>query len=86
MRDFFARRLSAVEVAPLEGTYLGWLDFSALGIPLEELERTLLTKARVAMTPGHIFGPGGEGFFRMNLACPRATLEQALERIAGAFD
>ncbi|MFQ5735549.1 MAG: MalY/PatB family protein [Thermodesulfobacteriota bacterium] len=82
VRDLFAGRLPEVKVSPLEGTYLAWLDLRGLGRPHAEVEETLLRKARVAMTPGHIFGPGGEGFFRMNLACPRATVEEAAGRIA----
>ncbi|MBE7414262.1 MAG: hypothetical protein HS130_03115 [Deltaproteobacteria bacterium] len=69
----------------MEGTYLGWLDFRGLGLPEAAVDERLLLKARVDMTPGRIFGPGGEGFYRMNLACPRAVLERALTRIRGAF-
>ncbi len=85
MKGFFEERLPKVKVSPTEGTYLAWLDFRAFGVADAGLEETLLRKARVAMTPGRIFGPGGEGFFRMNLACPRATLEEALRRMEGAM-
>ena len=69
----------------MEGTYLGWLDFNGFGLPDAKVEEILLTKARVAMTPGRIFGPGGEGFYRMNLACPKAVVEEAVRRIVEAF-
>lgn len=81
MRDFLEEKLPEVRVSEMAGTYLGWLDFRALGLPASELEEKLLTQARVAMTPGRIFGAGGEGFFRMNLACPKKVLKEALERI-----
>lgn len=85
MRDFVGAHLPKVNVAQMEGTYLGWLDFNGLGEPHQVIEERLLTKARVAMTPGRIFGKGGEGFFRMNLACPRSVLIAALNRIHKAF-
>ncbi|WKZ31981.1 MAG: MalY/PatB family protein [Thermodesulfobacteriota bacterium] len=85
MRDFFPEKLPEVKVSAMEGTYLGWLDFRGLGLPEAAVDERLLLKARVDMTPGRIFGPGGEGFYRMNLACPRAALEKALTRIYGAF-
>jgi len=83
--DFFSRELEEVRVSPLEGTYLAWLDFNALGIDPALLEERLVRKGRVDMTPGRIFGPGGEGFFRMNLACTAATLTEALERLKTAL-
>lgn len=85
MRDFFSENLPEARVASMEGTYLGWLDFRAFGLSDDELEKILLTSARVAMTPGRIFGAGGEGFFRMNLACQKTILEEALKRIHSAL-
>jgi len=85
MRELVTEKLPAVKAADMEGTYLGWLDFNGLELTDAMLEDTLLAKARVAMTPGRIFGPGGEGFYRMNLACPRKVLEEALLRVISAF-
>ena len=85
MRAFFEENLPEVKVTSLEGTYLAWLDFNGLGTALPALEEALVRKARVDMTQGRIFGPGGDGFFRMNLACPMATLKTALARIKGAL-
>jgi cystathionine beta-lyase len=85
MRKFFTEKLPVVKCAEMEGTYLGWLDFNGFGLADTKIEEILLTKARVAMTPGRIFGPGGEGFYRMNLACPRAVVDEALRRIGAAF-
>lgn len=85
MRDLITKSLPAVKCAHMEGTYLGWLDFNGFGLADSKIEEILLTKARVAMTPGRIFGPGGEGFYRMNLACPRAVVKEAAKRITEAF-
>jgi cystathionine beta-lyase len=70
---------------PLEGTYLVWLDFRELGLPDMELKDILLKKAGVWLDYGPQFGTGGEGFQRMNIACPRSILEEGLSRIAGTF-
>ena len=85
MKELFESELPKVNCAEMEGTYLGWLDFNGFNLPDSKVEEILLTKARVAMTPGRIFGPGGEGFYRMNLACPKAVVEEAVRRIVEAF-
>ena len=78
---YLAEALPQVRVFPLEGTYLAWVDLHALGLSDEELKERILKKARVWLDDGPMFGAGGEGFQRINLACPRSTLEQALEAI-----
>jgi cystathionine beta-lyase len=70
-----------IKVAPLEGTYLGWLDFRELGLSDNEIEGLILGDAKVWLDNGQQFGSGGEGFQRINLACPREILKQGLERI-----
>lgn len=69
-----------VVVTPLEATYLMWLDCRALGLEQEELMRRLLD-AHVRVNDGLVFGEGGRGFIRLNIGCPRAQLEAALERM-----
>ncbi len=81
--DFIARKIPGVSMTPMQGTYLAWLDCREAGIDGSPFE-FLLKKARVATVEGAAFGPGGEGFVRLNLACPRATLQEALERIRDA--
>jgi len=71
-------------VAPVQGTYLLWLDFRGCGLPAEKLGNFVREHARVALEPGFIFGTGGDGFERMNIACPRSQLAEAMERIAKA--
>jgi cystathionine beta-lyase len=82
---FLAERLPALQVMPLEGTYLAWIDCRALGLPDDRLKARILEGAGVWLNEGPMFGTGGQGFQRLNLACPRATLRQALERLAGAL-
>jgi len=85
LRDFLAARLPAAGVFPLEGTYLAWLDFRGLGLTDAELKQRILHQARVWLDDGPMFGNGGQGFQRLNLACPRAVLREALERLARAL-
>lgn len=68
-----------------EGTYLLWLDCRSLGLTSDELEQLFLRKAKVRLHNGAIFGAGGSGFMRMNVACPRSVLKEALERTAQAI-
>ena len=82
---FLAERLPKVRPFPLEGTYLAFLDMRGLGIADAALKEKLLKEARVWLDEGAKFGQGGEQMQRMNLACPRSVLEQALERMAAAF-
>ncbi|MDR3210304.1 MAG: pyridoxal phosphate-dependent aminotransferase [Planctomycetota bacterium] len=71
------------EVIPfeLEGTYLAWLDFRAWERDAKKLEHFLVEEAEVFVSQGRQFGKGGEGFARLNLACPRVKLHDALERL-----
>lgn len=86
LRDFLAQQMPAVKAVLPEASYLAWLDFTALGHSHKELENRLVNSARVALNDGTTFG--GEAYdqcFRINLGCPRATLTEALERIAKAL-
>jgi len=74
-----AERLPEARVFPMEGTYLAWVDLRSLGMSDEELKQWILGRARVWLDDGPMFGTGGEGFQRINLACPRRTLNKALE-------
>lgn len=81
---FLADRLPQIKAMPIEGTYLMWLDFRMLGMNVQELSEFLKKKAKVGLDDGYVFGPGGEGFERMNIACPRTTIQEGLMRIATA--
>ena len=82
--DFVKRELPGVEHTAPEGTYLAWLDFRNLG--LENPEAFLLEEAKVALNDGSWFGPGGEGFVRLNFATSRHIVRQTLERIRDAVE
>ena len=69
-----------------QASYLVFLDARELGMPQERLVEFFLKEAKVAMNDGTMFGQEGAGFMRMNLGCPRATLQQALEQINAAYD
>jgi cystathionine beta-lyase len=82
---FLEERLPRVKLVKPQGTYLAWLDFSALGLSADELDTLITEKARLWLNRGDIFGAGGAGFQRLNAACPRALLRQALERLEQAL-
>lgn len=84
VRDFMANRMPDVTVFDLEGTYLQWLDFRALGKSAAELRVIHEQQACVFFDEGDMFGEEGAGFERMNLASPTASVAQALERLAQA--
>ncbi len=81
---FFEREAPQIKVVQPQGTYLAWLDCRELGLSTEELSRFMREDAKVGLDDGHIFGPGGDGFERINIACPRSVLQDGLQRIAGA--
>jgi len=86
LKEFVSENLPDVYFIDPEGTYLAWLDFSKLGMNDEELREFMLKKAKVALDDGKIFGPGGEGFQRMNIACPRSLLKECMIRIVNALN
>ena len=69
-----------------EGTYLMWLDCRELGMDDAALDDFFTNKAAVGLDKGFWFGPEGSGFMRMNVACPRATLEEAMRRLREAYE
>ena len=81
LKSFIKKNIPQIKVNEPEGTYLVWLDFRKLGIAHEQLESFLLDKAKVVLDDGSKFRKGGEGFQRINIACPRSILKIALERI-----
>jgi cystathionine beta-lyase len=83
--EFAQKNLPEVKVVDAEGTYLAWLDCRGLGMSAEEMKSFFLTEAKVALNEGSGFGEEGTGFYRMNLACKRSTLEEGLNRIHKAL-
>jgi len=83
--EFVDERITGLRMTPLEGTYLAWLDCRNLRLDVPPSE-FFLDKAKVATVDGAIFGAGGDGFARLNLACPRKRLLEALERMRKAIE
>lgn len=83
---FFEEQLPQYPVLPLEGTYLVWIDCRASGIGSDDMAQHLQDKQRLMVNSGTIYGSGGEGFIRLNIACPQALLTDGLERILHALE
>lgn len=79
---FFEQRLPQYPVLPLEGTYLVWIDCRASSIGSDATTLRLQEEQKLMVNSGTLYGPGGEGFIRLNIACPRTLLADGLERIA----
>jgi cystathionine beta-lyase len=77
--------IPGVRLIEPEGTYLPWLDFRGTGFAQDEADDFLINRAGIWLDSGTMFGPEGEGFQRINIACPRALLTDALDRIAAAM-
>jgi len=86
LKKWVETRIPRIKVVEPEGTYLVWLDCRDLGMDANSLERFMLEKAKVWFDEGYIFGPEGEGFERINIACPRAILEEGLKRLENAIN
>lgn len=85
VREFIKAKIPKVKLIEPEGTYLVWLDFRELGLTEEEREDLIMKKAGLWLDSGAMFGPVGEGFERINIACPRSILEQALGNLEQAI-
>ncbi|MFV0559051.1 MAG: MalY/PatB family protein [Enterococcus sp.] len=83
--EFLAQKLPHVKVMKPEGTYLIWLDFAAYQLSDRALEKKLINEAGVVLNAGRLFGANGTQHMRLNIACPKAILEQSLHQIAQAF-
>ena len=86
LNAYVAENLPHVEVIQPEGTYLVWLDFRQHNLDGSELRQLIFEQAKVYLDDGFIFGPEGEGFERINIACPRSILVEALERMKRVID
>lgn len=84
-RAYLQEHLPRVKMTKLEGTYLVWLDFRNYGLTDKELDEKILNQAGLWLDSGAVFGKCGEGFQRINIACPRKTLQQALDRLIDVF-
>ncbi|MBD5631894.1 MAG: pyridoxal phosphate-dependent aminotransferase [Clostridia bacterium] len=85
VREYVGVNVPEVKFIEHEGTYLVWLDFRALGLTDKELEDLIKNKAKLWLDDGYVFGVGGSGFQRINVACPRSVLIAALGRLKAAL-
>ena len=86
LKDTFAKEVPNYEVLKLEGTYLAWIDIRKSGLTANALTEKLLREGKVQVNSGVIYSKNdGEGYIRINLACPRATLQEGLKRIVNVL-
>jgi cystathionine beta-lyase len=86
MESYIQKNIPKIKMIRPEATYLVWLDFSALGLSDGELKSFILQKAKLGLNDGPVFGPGGNGFQRINVACPRVLVEEAMKRLEKAIN
>lgn len=84
VRQFLREKLPDIALIEPEGTYLVWLDLRKLGLTEQQQRQLIVQDAKLWLDTGTLFGQGGEGFERINIACPRATIEQAMQRLERA--
>lgn len=82
---YIQNNLPMLKIRKSEGTYMVWVDFRGTGMTTEEIEYFIAHKARIGVDMGTWFGPGGEGWLRFNLACPRCLVEKAMEMLTDAL-
>ncbi len=79
--DFIGKKMPKLKMTFTEATYLAWIDFRGYGIDETSMNRLLIDNAEVALNKGSIYGKEGVGFFRLNFACPKQVLEEAMSRM-----
>lgn len=84
-KNYLKENIPEIRLVEPEGTYLLWMDCRGLGLSDEKLDEMIAVKAGLWLDSGTMFGAGGQGFQRMNIACPRQILKQAMERLKSAF-
>lgn len=86
VKNYVEQNLTGVRMTEHEGTYLVWLDFSGTGLSETELEDLIVNRAKLWLDGGTMFGECGKGFQRINVACPRSILKEAMKRLEGALE
>jgi len=81
LKTYLVNNIPKIKLVEPEGTYLAWLDCNELGLSAKKLDETLTNKGKLWLSGGYTFGKGGNGFVRINAACPRSVLNNALERL-----
>ena len=86
LRAYLQEKIPQIHLVEPEGTYLVWLDCRELGMSNEELSRFMVEKAGLGLSDGYTFGRSLSGYMRLNAACPRSVLKQALEQLRAAVE
>lgn len=84
--EYLKEKIPKIKAYKPEGTFLVWLDFRELGMNKDKLSEFMIKTAKVALDDGYWFGKEGEGFMRINIACPREILKEGLKRIEEAIN
>ena len=85
VKEFFEKNYPEIKAPLIEGTYLQWIDFRALGMDPKKMEDFMTNEAQLFLDEGYIFGKSGEGYERINLAAPSWVIKAALERLDKAL-
>lgn len=85
MEEYFAQHFPSFDLIRPEGTYLAWFDCNRLELDHKDLRKKFMADAKIFLDDGSIFGREGDGFQRINIACPRSILEEAMQRIKKTF-
>jgi len=86
LKTTLSGELPWAKVIPLEGTFLAWIDLNASGLNHKQLSHAVRSRAKLMLFEGHVFGDAGQGFMRINLACSRKTLHEAVKRLVNALN
>lgn len=86
VEDYCRERIPGVRPLRPQASFLVWLNCRGLGLNHDKLLELFIDKAHLALNDGEMFGPGGEGFMRLNVGTPRSVLRQALEQLAKAVN
>ncbi|MCF6341653.1 MAG: cystathionine beta-lyase, partial [Bacteroidales bacterium] len=85
LERFLQAEIPVLSVTKAESTYMAWIEFRKTGLTDDEIKEKLIHEAGLGLSAGTLFGKGGEGFQRMNLAAPKSVVRDALERLKAAF-
>ena len=86
VEEFMKQHLPKIKVYQPQASFLVWLDCRELKLSQDELVHLFKDKAGLALNDGSMFGPGGEGYMRLNIGCPRSVLSSALDALKKAID
>lgn len=85
VENYISSNIPKLRVIKPEGTYLMWIDFSNIGLEAKEIDNLIKNKAKLWFDSGEMFGPEGNGFQRINIACPHKIIENSLEKLYNTF-